>query len=232
MQNIQAQSFVNRKGLSLIELLIALAIAAITVAGIFRLFIAQGKAYTFQEQVTDVQQGIRTAMDLLSRDLRMAGFDDDHINSKVAVPTPIVLGDNAITLSYEYDYTTRYTVTYWQDPGTSRLIRQLTTTKDDGSSVAGPQDVLLDNVEALRFTYGVDENTDGGMDDRNGNGIFDPPDAADPDWLSTAGVGYRKVVAVQVFLQARPTQVNPDLQVVNPRSLVSAVALRNLSIIP
>jgi hypothetical protein len=97
--------------------------------------------------------------------------------------------------------------------------------KDDGSSVAGPQDVLLDNVEALNFSYGVDENLDGGMDDKNGNGVIDPP-----DWLTKAGVGSRKVMAVQVFLQARPTQVNPDLKAVTPRSLVSAVTLRNLAI--
>jgi hypothetical protein len=63
------------------------------------------------------------------------------------------------------------------------------------------------------------------MDDRNGNGIIDSA-----DWLTTAGVGSRRVVAVQVLLQARPTQVNPDLQAVTPRSLVSAVTLRNLAI--
>jgi prepilin-type N-terminal cleavage/methylation domain-containing protein len=221
----------NRKGVSLIELLIALVIAAIAVAGIFRLFIAQSKAYTVQDQVAEVQQSIRTSMEVLLRDLRMAGFDDDHINSKVAVPTSLVVGDTTITLAYEYDNTTRYTVAYWRDAGTSRLIRQLTTTKDDGSSVAGPQDVLLDNVEALNFTYGVDEYgsygyPDGAMDDRNGNGIVDSA-----DWLTTAGVGSRRVVAVQVFLQARPTQVNPDLQAVTPRSLVSAVTLRNLAIV-
>jgi prepilin-type N-terminal cleavage/methylation domain-containing protein len=231
MTRIHFQSIMNRKGVSLIELLIALVIAAIAVAGIFRLFIAQSKAYTVQDQVAEVQQSIRTSMEVLLRDLRMAGFDNDHINSKVSVPTPLVIGDTNITLAYEYDRTTRYTVAYWRDAGTSRLIRQLTTTKDDGSSVAGPQDVLLDNVEALNFTYGVDEHgsygyPDGAMDDRNGNGIIDSA-----DWLTTAGVGSRRVVAVQVFLQARPTQVNPDLQAVTPRSLVSAVTLRNLAIV-
>jgi prepilin-type N-terminal cleavage/methylation domain-containing protein len=226
MRRIHLRSIMSRKGVSLIELLIALVIAAIAVAGIFRLFIAQSKAYTVQDQVAEVQQSIRTSMEVLLRDLRMAGFDDDHLNSKVAVPTALVIGDSTITVSYEYDYTTRYSVAYWRDAGTSRLIRQLTTTKDDGSSVAGPQDILLDNVEALNFTYGVDENLDGGMDDRNGNGVIDAP-----DWLSTTGVGIKKVMAVQVFLQARPTQVNPDLQAVTPRSLASAVTLRNLAII-
>jgi prepilin-type N-terminal cleavage/methylation domain-containing protein len=115
----------NRKGVSLIELLIAMVIAAIAVAGIFRLFIAQNKAYTVQDQVAEVQQSIRTAMEVLLRDLRMTGFDDDHINSKMSVATPLVIGDNAVTVSYEYDYTTRYTVAYWRD-AEARLLRQLT----------------------------------------------------------------------------------------------------------
>src|SRR3989304_1485968 len=122
MKRIQFQSIMNRKGVSLIELLIAMAIAAIAVAAIFRLFIAQSKAYTVQDQVAEVQQSIRTAMEVLLRDLRMTGFDDDHINSKVAVPTSLVIGDNTLTLAYEYDYTTRYTVVYWRAAGPSGLI--------------------------------------------------------------------------------------------------------------
>jgi len=238
MKRIQLQSIRNRKGVSLIELLIAMAIAAITVAGIFRLFIAQGRAYTVQEQVTEVQQSIRTAMELLSRDLRMTGFDDDSLISNVAVPTPIAIGDDTVTVAYEYvydqpprdgcggtPYSARYIVNYRRDAGTSRLLRQLHIDCQSAPNPPDVTDVLLDNVEVLGLTYGVDENLDGGMDDRNGNGVIDAP-----DWLSTAAAGSRKVVAVRVFLQARPTQVNPDLQGVTPRSLVSAVTLRNLSI--
>jgi prepilin-type N-terminal cleavage/methylation domain-containing protein len=89
----------NRKGVTLIELLIALVICGMVAAGIYQVFIAQSKAYTVQEQVTEVQQSVRSAMEIMLRDLRMAGFDNDSLLSTVTIPSPIAnLGDSDITV--------------------------------------------------------------------------------------------------------------------------------------
>jgi type IV pilus assembly protein PilW len=203
----------NNKGITLIELLIALIISTAVVAGIYRVFVAQTRAYTVQEQVVEVQQGTRSAMEILLRDLRMAGFDSEDGGSKISIANPIVAGDHSVTVSYEYDYSTQYSITYSLDAGTKRVFRQLTTLKDDGSSVAGPQEVLLENVEALDFTYGVDTNGDGALD----------------NWVPAAGIGMDKVVAVRVVLTGNPDPTNPDVKNwVSPRTLNSAVSLRNL----
>ncbi len=52
----------NSRGITLIELLVALVIFGFVVGGIYRLFVAQTKAYTVQDQVADVQQNVRSAM--------------------------------------------------------------------------------------------------------------------------------------------------------------------------
>jgi len=203
----------NKKGITLIELLVAMIISAAVIAGIYRVFVAQTRAYTVQEQVVEVQQGTRSAMEILLRDLRMAGFDSDDGGSKISIANPVVAGDRSITVSYEYDYTTQHIITYSLDAATKRLFRQLTTMKDDGSSVASPQDVLLENVEALDFTYGVDTNGDGALD----------------NWVPAAGIGMDKVVAVRVVLTGNPDPTNPDVKNwVSPRTLNSTVTLRNL----
>jgi len=206
----------NIKGISLIELLIALVICGMVVAGIYRVFIAQTKAYTVQEQVVEVQQSVRSAMEILLRDLRMAGFDDDNIKSTIAITNAIAtpLGDNAITVNYEYyDKPTvqyqKHTVAYWRDDSL-RLMRKLTVNDD-----ARPEEALLENVEELNFSYGVDANEDGALD----------------KWVSSGGVETAKVVAVRVTLTARPVQVNPNLQMVSPRTLDSTVTLRNLCLV-
>ena len=205
----------NNKGLTLIELLVGLVICAMVVAGIYRLFIAQSRAYTVQDQVVEVQQNIRSAMEVMLRDLRMTGFDDDR-TPMVAVAQPsIVPGDNSITVRYELN-NTPYEVRYWFAGG-AVLNRQETR---NGVSTT---ETILENVEALNFTYGVDENEDGAMDDRNGNGQLD-------DWVSSGTIGSLKVVSVRVGLTARPTQTNPDVQSVTPRTLLSAVTFRNLSL--
>ena len=216
---------VKQCGITLIELLIALTILGIVMGGSYRLFVAQSKAYTVQDQVVEVQQGIRSTMEVLLRDLRMAGFDDDSPNSMVTVPNPIIIGDDSITVSYEYDSTTRYTVSYARDAVNSRIVRQLITLKDDGSSVPGPQEIILENVDALNFTYGVDGNDDGAMDDQNGNLVID-----ENDWVSATKVSEEgaKVVAIRVVLIVKPEEINPDIKMINPRTLISTVTLRNL----
>jgi prepilin-type N-terminal cleavage/methylation domain-containing protein len=224
----------NQKGITLIELLIALVICGMVVGATYRLFIAQNKAYIAQDQVVDVQQNIRSATELMVRDLRMAGYDDDNLSSTIIIYNPVVsIADDDITVSYEYYDTlaTQYqthAVRYWRDVPSSALFRQLTI-----DNVAGPQELLLENVDAFNLTYGVDEDGDGGVDDRDETGKLVSPRANpvdDTDWLPAATVTAKnlKVMAVRIVLTARPTQVNPDVEkIVVPRSLTSTVTLRN-----
>ena len=64
----------KNEGVTLIELLVAMAISAILIAAIYRTFISQQKTYTVQEQVVDMQQNVRVAINKMMREIRMAGF--------------------------------------------------------------------------------------------------------------------------------------------------------------
>ena len=207
----------NEKGMTLIELLIAFAIFAIVSAGSYRLFVSQSRAYAVQDQVVEIQQNIRTAMEIILRDVRMTGYDSDRTTSKININNPLTAGNHSITVNYEYDDATQYTVAYWREDATSRLFRQLTATKDDGSAVAGPQCVLLENVDALNITYGIDHDA-AGIED----GTVDY-------WeTDSTKIGSRRVVAVRLQLTAKADPVNPDVQaMVSPRTLQSIVTLRN-----
>jgi prepilin-type N-terminal cleavage/methylation domain-containing protein len=72
--NLKALKINKVKGLTLIELLISMAISAILIAAIYRTFISQQKTYTVQEQVVDMQQNVRVAINRMMREIRMAGF--------------------------------------------------------------------------------------------------------------------------------------------------------------
>jgi len=206
----------NDKGLTLIELLVGMVICAMVVAGIYRLFIAQSRAYTVQDQVVEVQQNIRSAMEVMLRDLRMTAFDDDRTPLVTVAQPALVPGDHSVTVRYEYE-NAPYEVRYWLEGGTT-LNRQETR---NGVSTT---ETILENVEALNFTYGVDENEDGAMDDLNVLGV------REDDWVSATTAGTLKVVSVRVSLTARPTPTCPYAQNVTPRTLVSAITFRNLSL--
>ena len=233
---MKIRSVFNNRGLTLIELLIVFLVGGIIVAGIYRVFVAQSRAYIVQDQVVEVQQNIRVATEVLMKDLRMAGYDNNSVNSKIKIAVPVVAGDHSITVNYEYDNTTRYTVAYRRDAALSRLMRQVTTTKNDGTVTVNPEEILLGRrdaedhdeiVDAFDLLYGVDQDDDGKMYDLNGDGKVD-----DSDWLPAANVGAMKVIAIRWTLTARPDQTNQDVKKwVSPRTLTTVVNLKNLSLI-
>ncbi len=62
------------RGLTLIELLIALSIGMIVLGALTATFVLQRKAYSTQEQVIEMTQIARAAMDMIGREARMAGY--------------------------------------------------------------------------------------------------------------------------------------------------------------
>jgi prepilin-type N-terminal cleavage/methylation domain-containing protein len=64
----------KNRGVTLIELLIALVISSILIGALYRTFIGQQKTYIVQDQVVDMQQNVRVAINKMMREIRMAGF--------------------------------------------------------------------------------------------------------------------------------------------------------------
>jgi prepilin-type N-terminal cleavage/methylation domain-containing protein len=63
-----------QRGLTLVELMVAMAISFIVVGAVYRTFTSQQRTYSIQDQVAEAQQSARVAMNILMRDLRMAGY--------------------------------------------------------------------------------------------------------------------------------------------------------------
>jgi type IV pilus assembly protein PilW len=212
---MRIRNLLNKTGVTLVELLVVLVIFGVVVAGIYRVFVAQTKAYTIQDQVVEVQQNIRSAMEILLRDVRMAGYDNDNPDSTITIANPIIPGDHSVTVNYEFDNTSRCETIYSVNAGI--LKRQVTMYPNTGGPIGGSTtDDLLENVDALDLTYGVDTDNDGSVN----------------SWVSAGSVGTAKVIALKVSLVARPDQTNPDVQkMVSPRALESTVTLRNRCLI-
>jgi prepilin-type N-terminal cleavage/methylation domain-containing protein len=91
----------RKKGLTLVELLLALALSSILIAALYRVLISQHKTYGIQEQVADMQQNLRIALDQMTREIRMAGYGGNilaifgDINGFTDIITP---ADNSITI--------------------------------------------------------------------------------------------------------------------------------------
>jgi prepilin-type N-terminal cleavage/methylation domain-containing protein len=61
-------------GFTLVELLVAIALGLVILAGVYQTFRTQHDSYIVQDQVAAMQQNLRAAMYLITRDLQMAGW--------------------------------------------------------------------------------------------------------------------------------------------------------------
>ncbi len=94
-------SLFNRKcaGLSLVELMVAMAIGLFLLGGVFHIYVTASVDRRVTEGLSRMQESGRFANEFLTRDIRMAGFTNCY-NARTANSINIVTGDDA----YAYDF--------------------------------------------------------------------------------------------------------------------------------
>ena len=100
----------TNKGITLIELLVGLAISSVVIGGAYKTFVRQQKVYVVQDQVVDMQQNLRGAVNRMVQEIRMAGFGNlpmilpvtfggNTFNNVINPDAPV---NGAITILYGY----------------------------------------------------------------------------------------------------------------------------------
>jgi type IV pilus assembly protein PilW len=131
----------NKRGFTLVELMVAMAISLLVIGSIYSVYRSQQKSYLVQEQVAAMQQNLRAGMTMLTRDIRMAGYN----------PPSSTLASAGIT---EPLNSTDITFTRWDDGDAEgkTIIYSISGSDLVRDSGAGPQPVA-ENIDALNFVY-------------------------------------------------------------------------------
>ena len=87
----------SQKGFTLIELLVAMVLSFIIIGAVYGTFTSQQKTYTIQDQVAEAQQNARMAMNILMRDIRMAGYGMP--DGGITIGSPAKTYSNAIGIT-------------------------------------------------------------------------------------------------------------------------------------
>ncbi len=69
---------INKKGFTAIEMLISLAILSMTLGSIYSLYVSFIRTCTKEGVKINVQQSVRSSLDMMIRDIRMAGLDPER----------------------------------------------------------------------------------------------------------------------------------------------------------
>jgi type IV pilus assembly protein PilW len=152
-------------GFTLVEVLVALALANICVMVALAVANVSNQSYRAQERVSDAQQGVRAALDLMVRDIRMAGYDPMALSNDpspgigILVATDSVLQFSADLNADRMDSGGIENLTYFYEPETKRLrqkegqpyqIEGGLRKKKGGEPSA---QTFIENVSSLKFTY-------------------------------------------------------------------------------
>ncbi len=159
----------NDRGFTLVEILIASAIFAMVLVGVYVIYDTNQSTYVRGEGRADLQQNARVALDQMTRELLMAGYDPSKVLAQPGTginnfaiqsigPSTVrfladVNGDgNTEVVQFAYDGTNK------------RITRQVWTTvwntnQWDLGSTGGAQSITEDNtINSLAFIYRDDTN--------------------------------------------------------------------------
>lgn len=132
----------SEQGFTMIEMLVSIALGLFVLGIAISVFYIQRKTFTLQEDLTNMNQNVRTALDMISGDVRMAGYKVGGTLT-VSDASTITFTVGSTTISYNYDNA------------------DMEIERDEGA-VGGAvnYDPIADNIESLAFTYDTDPNND------------------------------------------------------------------------
>lgn len=142
-------------GFTLIEMLIGLVLGSLMVLSLFDFLSSQQRVYMVQEQVADMQQNARAAMDILTREIRMAGYNPASMASPPGI-IPINTSSTATANSLRFTADLNSNGTTGGDPNEDITYSYdgnsltLQITRRVGAEAAQP---VAERVTALSFKY-------------------------------------------------------------------------------
>jgi type IV pilus assembly protein PilW len=149
----------DQKGFSLVELMVAMAIGAIVLAGVYRVFNTQQQSQVTQQVLVHMNQNLRAALQVMTTEIRMAGFDQPSSGGEEST----IIAATASSLTFE-KYNTLESrieaITYYITGG--NLMRKLETVNSSGPprtwTVA--EDVkAAEGVENMQFYYTMSDGS-------------------------------------------------------------------------
>jgi type IV pilus assembly protein PilW len=139
-------------GFSLVELLVAMTIGLVVLGGLYGVFTIQNRTFSKQELIVEMQQNARAAMDMMSREIRMAGYDPRNLNSDSNQTTNffgVTVNSSRLQIKADLDgggsidASSQENIIYTFDAANKKITRNIG---------AGAQ-TFAENVDSFTFAY-------------------------------------------------------------------------------
>ncbi len=133
---MQTARFGGQRGLTLVELMVAIVMGLVLLAGVATVFVANKQTYRVQDALARVQENARFAMTFLSRDIRSAGYlgcgtQRTRVKNTLNDPEAFLWSFGDAVMGYD---ATSDTATTW-NPGVPPEVSSLTPPPVAGSDI-------------------------------------------------------------------------------------------------
>jgi len=139
-------------GFTLIELMVSIAIGLVVLASVATTFTSQTRAYSAQEQINQMEQNLRGALDIMTREIKMAGYRPNggtvtgvvsYTSTSLTIQADLD-GNGTLLASGTGSDTANEQIAYNYDSVNKKITRQV------GSGTAA---TLAENISAFSFAY-------------------------------------------------------------------------------
>jgi type IV pilus assembly protein PilW len=159
----------QQSGYTIIEIMVALVISLILLMGVIEIFMSSRTSYALQSGVARLQENGRYALDIMSRNIGMAGYNApqgivsantlDNESENTGLGFTQALGTASDVIEITYESTTDCLGNASGGTATDRYYVDGTTLMclGNGNVNAGP---LADGIENMQILYGEDTDAD------------------------------------------------------------------------
>ncbi len=150
----------NQKGMSLVEIMVAIAVSAIVIGAAYGSYSVINKNYEFQKDVKYMSQTARAVVKMIARDVRMAGYQDFNATS---ISEAIKVTDSSnnccdrIDIIYDKSSSERIKISYYTKQYQNRnrlmkLVMRCTVSDCTKTSTLQSEQPVADYVDDLQFS--------------------------------------------------------------------------------
>ena len=135
------------EGFTLVELMVSMSIGMVILAAVTTTFMSQTRIYNAQEQVNEMQQNARGALDIINREVKMAGYNPNgasFLGVTYSTTQLMIQADLDSTPGIDVSITPNERITYAYDAANNRITRAV------GS---GSAQILAEHISAFTFGY-------------------------------------------------------------------------------
>lgn len=157
----------NRRGFTLVELLIGIALSSLILMGAVSVFTMTNQSYNVQDNVVEAQQFVRSSMEIMTHEIRMAGYlppeleggigSDERLREATATAITFLSASPPRDMGSGTTEEVRYAFTGTTITRSSKQWNIGTNSWD----ILSTAEIVSENISGFVFSYIFDDGTTG-----------------------------------------------------------------------